>query len=389
MIRYFKKSFVRYLAYGLAIALLSFLFGIIKPKAYVTLEERNGNRINPNAYGIIDPYQNWDMSAGSYWSIRDPWLVTPSQFWYAGGVHGTNISVVADYLIGVKQEPYSDATLTNYLYSAQNTLKASNLRCGIGDYKQGYDATYAPVVSDFDASFVQVDHVTGSQYLYHIRFRYEQQIREVNVNSTNMSCWFVREPSNGLFAQTYWATSSDTLRFYSQNVNVSYSVSMDPNTAILNNITNQNATMIDQNNQIISGIGGVSSGINNLNSNITDSNPPDNLDALSNSAGWLPAGPVDSILSLPLSLLNNLINNMQRTCTPVSLPLPFVDSNLELPCVNSLYAQMGDVSNFINGTVGVVASAFILFYYLLHLYKYVDDTLTFRENNFIDNWSGV
>ncbi|MBQ2350052.1 MAG: hypothetical protein II393_02130 [Cytophagales bacterium] len=239
---------------GLIVATLiisTMTFGIIKPKAYVTLEDKNGNRINPNAYGIIDPYQNWDMSAGSYWSIRDPWLVTPSQFWYAGGVHGTNISVVADYYIGMKQEPYSDATVTNYLYSTQNTIKAANLRCGIGDYKQGYDATYAPVVTNFDASYVQVDHVTGSQYLYHIQFNYQQQIREINVNSTNMSCWFERQPSNGLFAQTYWATSADTLRFYSQNVNISYSVSMDPNTAILNNITNQNATMIDQNNTII------------------------------------------------------------------------------------------------------------------------------------------
>lgn len=122
---------------------------------------------------------------------------------------------------------------------------------------------------------------------------------------------------------------------------------------------------------------------------ITDDTPPDNLNALSNSAGWLPAGPVDSILNLPLNFLNSLFNNLSKTCTPVKLPLPYVNKELELPCVNSLYAQIDGVPTWINTTVGLIASAFILFSYLLRLYKYIDDTLTFRENNFIDNWSGV
>lgn len=111
------------------------------------------------------------------------------------------------------------------------------------------------------------------------------------------------------------------------------------------------------------------------------------LGALENSAGWLPAGPVDSILNLPLSLLNNLTSNLSKSCQPVLLPIPYVNRDLNLPCVNTLYADMG-----INGwvtTIGVIASAFIMFSYLLKLYKWVDDTLSFRENNQIDNWGGI
>lgn len=112
------------------------------------------------------------------------------------------------------------------------------------------------------------------------------------------------------------------------------------------------------------------------------------LDGLNNSAGWLPAGPLDSILNLPLSFLQNLFTNLSKTCQPVSLPLPFVNKNLELPCLNSIYSQIDGLSAWIN-TIGVIASAFILFTYLINLYKWVDDTLTFRENNYIDNWGGI
>ena len=112
------------------------------------------------------------------------------------------------------------------------------------------------------------------------------------------------------------------------------------------------------------------------------------LDGLNNSAGWLPAGPLDSILNLPLSFLQNLFTNLSKTCQSVSLPLPFVNKNLELPCLNSIYSQIDGLSDWIN-TIGVIASAFILFTYLINLYKWVDDTLTFRENNYIDNWGGI
>lgn len=120
---------------------------------------------------------------------------------------------------------------------------------------------------------------------------------------------------------------------------------------------------------------------------LTDDSSP-NISGLSNSAGWLPAGPVDSILNLPLSFLTNLNNSLSQNCSPVTLPLPYVNQNIQLPCLNSIYAQINGLPNWLN-TIGTIASAFILFGYLINLYKYIDDTLTFRENNYIDNWSGV
>ena len=125
-----------------------------------------------------------------------------------------------------------------------------------------------------------------------------------------------------------------------------------------------------------------------LNDNLTNSDSPDNMGGLSNSAGWLPAGPIDSILNLPLSMLNNISDNLNKSCQPVNLPLPFVNKNLPLPCLTSIYSQIDGIGPWIT-TISVIASAFILFSYLIKLYKWVDDTLTFRENNYIDNWGGV
>lgn len=127
--------------------------------------------------------------------------------------------------------------------------------------------------------------------------------------------------------------------------------------------------------------------LDDVSKNLTSEESP-KLEGLNNSAGWLPAGPLDSILNLPLSFLNNLSTNLSKTCQPVTLPLPFVDKSLDLPCLNSIYSQIDGLDAWITG-ISVIASVFILFTYLINLYKWVDDTLTFRENNYIDNWGGM
>lgn len=112
------------------------------------------------------------------------------------------------------------------------------------------------------------------------------------------------------------------------------------------------------------------------------------LSDLSNVGGWLPPGPVDSILNLPFNFLNNLNNNLSKECTPVNIPLPYVNKNLPLPCVNSLYDSIPGLNVWISST-SIIIAGIIGFKYLINLYKWVDDTLSFRENNHLDNWGGL
>lgn len=156
------------------------------------------------------------------------------------------------------------------------------------------------------------------------------------------------------------------------------SVSPDPNTEILNE-------QLDEQKKTNEKLDETNEQLEDLNDNLTSEDAP-NLDSLNDSAGWLPAGPVDSILNLPLSLFQNLTDNLSKSCQPVIATLPYVDKTITLPCISTLYEQIG-VQDFLNW-VGIVVGALILYNYFLKLYQWVDDTLTFRENNWQD-WGGV
>lgn len=120
---------------------------------------------------------------------------------------------------------------------------------------------------------------------------------------------------------------------------------------------------------------------------LTDDTSP-NLD-YDSMLGWLPAGPLDSLLNLPLTFFNSMLNGLGKKCIPVSVPIPYLDKSYQLPCITSLYAKIDGFGTFWDDIVGGIAGALILFSYFLKLYKWVDDTLTYRENNHIDNWGGV
>ena len=143
-------------------------------------------------------------------------------------------------------------------------------------------------------------------------------------------------------------------------------------------------TIINQNGQIIDNTNSTNQKLDDLNKNLTDESSP-NLNGLENSAGWLKPGPVDSILNLPLSLLNNLTSNLSKTCTPVDLPLPYVNKSLQLPCINSIYNQINGLNVFIN-SIAVIASAFIIYEYLRKLYIRIDKILNFDTSN---DWGGI
>lgn len=119
---------------------------------------------------------------------------------------------------------------------------------------------------------------------------------------------------------------------------------------------------------------------------ILDTSSPD-LGGLSNTSTWLPQGPVDSIIMLPLNLINTIISKFDNSCTPVNLPIPFLeDKFLTLPCVSTLYEQINGFSTLFN-LIGVIGSVYLLYNYFVKFYKWVDDTLTLRENTWQD-WGG-
>lgn len=123
--------------------------------------------------------------------------------------------------------------------------------------------------------------------------------------------------------------------------------------------------------------------LDKIESSITSEDSPD-LDAIEDTSGWLPPGPVDSILNLPFTFLNNLISNLSKTCAPVSFSIPFVNQSFQLPCISTIYDSIG-ITTFVNW-VGLISGTIILYYYLLSLYKWVDNTIQLKDNN---DWGGI
>lgn len=156
-------------------------------------------------------------------------------------------------------------------------------------------------------------------------------------------------------------------------------------TSIIQNNNNNTQQIIQSNEEIKKEQEKTNEELGELNDNLTSEDAPD-LDALEDSAGWLPPGPVDSILNLPLTFFNNLISNLSKTCQPVNIPLPYVSKNLTLPCISTLYEQIG-ATTFLNW-VGLIVGTIILYNYFLNLYKWIDDTIQMKDNS-VDDWGGV
>lgn len=126
--------------------------------------------------------------------------------------------------------------------------------------------------------------------------------------------------------------------------------------------------------------------LDDLNSKLTDTTAPD-TSGFGNVSGWLPAGPVDSILTLPVKVMNTISGVLAGTCNPVSLPLPFISSNLELPCGDSFYDNITGLNVFLN-TLGFILGCYLLYSYLIYLYNWVDKKVSMVEND-REKWGAV
>ena len=97
-----------------------------------------------------------------------------------------------------------------------------------------------------------------------------------------------------------------------------------------------------------------------------------------NLVGYLPAGPLDSIINLPLSMLNAINTNLSKTCVAPMFKVPFVNEDFTLPCISALYDKMG-ATTLLN-TLGVIAASVMLYKYLVYLYNWIDSVLSLKGN---------
>lgn len=116
--------------------------------------------------------------------------------------------------------------------------------------------------------------------------------------------------------------------------------------------------------------------LDNIQGALTDDSSVD-MSGLGDTAGWLPAGPVDSIINIPLTLLNTLSTSLSGSCVPLTMTIPFVNKSFTFPCMSELLMKIDGFSTFWSW-LGAIASVIILYKYLMNLYAWVDNILMMR-----------
>ena len=96
--------------------------------------------------------------------------------------------------------------------------------------------------------------------------------------------------------------------------------------------------------------------LNDLNDNITNSDTSgaqNNANSFFSDFDSNDYGLTD-VISMPLNVIKNITSSK---CTPLSIPIPFVDTNVTLPCMNTIYSQFfGDVLTIYQTiTTGMIA----------------------------------
>ena len=296
-----------------------------------------------------------------------------------------------------------DIQLSSFTYNNKNLLNLDWYSVVHGNATLSFDFDFTKL--DGNAQYLYTSIVLCSDSTYSSSYATDpSEITNIQVNNTNYNCTYKNSDYTGgkVVIITFLAYSSgaNSIVIY-QNDDASVQLIdfvvdssgyVNPLNYSSQTLINQNSQIINQNQTIINNTDSTNKKLDDLNKNLTDESSP-NINGLENSAGWLKPGPVDSIINLPLTLLNNLQTNLGNTCNPVTVKLPYVNKDINLPCISAIYKQINGLDTWFQG-IGVIAAAFILYRYFMYLYNRIDDTLSFRENNmqgyFDDSlWGGM
>lgn len=131
---------------------------------------------------------------------------------------------------------------------------------------------------------------------------------------------------------------------------------------------------IDETNDKLDGIQG----------SLTDSSLPD-TSGYGDVAGWLPAGTIDSLINLPLTLLTSINTNAKKSCSPYNLPF-INNTTIQIPCIGDYLSNLSGWGSLIN-IIDLCVAGFFLYKLLMSLYKEIQKL--FDLNNSDANLGGI
>jgi hypothetical protein len=134
-------------------------------------------------------------------------------------------------------------------------------------------------------------------------------------------------------------------------------------------IIDQNQTIIDQNQTIIDQNQQTNQGLGDINDSINDS---DTSGAQNSAGGFFNGFTTDThgltaIITAPLSLIESITSS---SCSPLVIPLPYVDKDLTLPCMGTIY------SNYFGSFLSIyqiITFGIVAYWVLVRIFNLVKD----------------
>lgn len=249
---------------------------------------------------------------------------------------------------------YFDFKKDNYYTLNFSFNNGSYIYNNLTSYNKFSDLTYGYFSNN---DYVQNDGLTLTGY-------------SVDYNSTDyigtISITF--KATENTSSYRFWIDGTPLLRNKSFSNNQGYRVYLlsafeeqNNDSALLQQITNQNNTMINQNQQIINNG-------NQINNNLND----DNVDESTNKATDFfnnfdsgDSGTLTDIISLPLDFLDKL----NGTCSPIVLPVPYM-GDITLPCIQTYLASFLPES-FLN-LIKLIVNGFLTYKIITGLVDFIN-----------------
>lgn len=125
--------------------------------------------------------------------------------------------------------------------------------------------------------------------------------------------------------------------------------------------------------------------IDKISNFLTDDSPIDTTQ-LNNVVGWLPPGPVDSLLLLPLQFLNMLSNVFgSNSCPTINLTFPIIGGSFRLKCLNEIWVGISNFETIVNLLL-IPLIGFYLYKTFMSLYSYIREILMLNGGSLISKW---
>ena len=263
-----------------------------------------------------------------------------------------------------------DIQLSSFTYDNRNMLDMKWYGIGHGNSTLAFDFDF--VKTDANAQYLYTSIVLCSDSTYSSSYATDpSEITNIQINNTNYSCTYSNSPYTGgkvvIINFLAYSSGANSIVIYQNDdasiqlidfavdsssyvnpMNYSSQTAINQNS----NIINQNTQIINQNDTIINNQNGIKNNtddIKNTTEDIKGALNDDSIDTSQSDSFFDGFNNEDNLLTSVVLFPIQILNNVDATCTPLSLPFEsdkMKASDYSLPCGDTLFWNKPKVAEF-------------------------------------------